>query len=254
MHNTYTSSTKSSMLDNSGFCTKRRSPSCTGQTTRSTADHKIVESFNCFRHHEAKRQAHLSGNYELFRPTQKECLCDSSTRGSRCRRSFWTEINRLEPRAPEKQDGDQVVVSGKLIIREFQLLLCLFAKLLDNIYVSTRGCYFHIRTSEDWPRESFFLGTLEFVYFAGFVAKRIFFVVIWWLATKSCTRERFNRIVGTTRDIFHGKVSKLCHKLSSYHAAGVKVYMESFFEFHSSSDNSWSVHVIILCCLYQAVK
>ena len=74
--NTYTSSTKSAMFDNSGFCTKRRSPSCTCQTTRSTADDKIIECFNCFRHHEAKRQAHLSRNYELF-PTP-ECVTPRS--------------------------------------------------------------------------------------------------------------------------------------------------------------------------------
>ena len=103
--NTYTSSTKSTMFDNSGFCTKRRSPPCTCQTTRSTADDKIIECFNCFRHHEAKRQAHLSRNYELF-PTP-ECLRDSQV--SRCSRSFWTDVNRLEPKVPEKQDGDPFV-------------------------------------------------------------------------------------------------------------------------------------------------
>ena len=92
LHNTYTSSTKSSMFDNGGCCTKRRSPSCTRQTTRSTADHKIIEGFNCFRHHEAKRQAHLS---RAFRPTPV-CATPRAP-DSRFSRSIWTEINRLEP-------------------------------------------------------------------------------------------------------------------------------------------------------------
>ena len=89
---------------------------------------------------------------------------------------------------------------------------------------------FFMRTRKDRSRESFFRGTLEFVYFGGFVAKRIFFVVTWWLATNSCTRERFNRIVRTTKDRsrFHGIVSKICKKLRIYQAAGVKVFMESF--------------------------
>lgn len=100
------------MFDNTGFCSKRRSPSCTGQTARSTADYKKIESLNCLRHHEPKRQAHLSGKYDFLSDPLTENVCVTLNYGSRCSRSFWTDINRLETSVPEKQDGDQVV-SGK---------------------------------------------------------------------------------------------------------------------------------------------
>ena len=141
------------------------------------------------------------------------------SQGFRCPRSFWTDINRLEPRVQEKQDGDQVVVSGELIIREFQLFFSLFSKLLDNIFVSIKDFYLYILFAQVKGGREGSLTVVLWSLFTWFTSRDLlpsvfFFVVIWRLGTNSCTRERFNRIVGTTRDAFHGKVSKLCHKLS----------------------------------------
>ena len=47
-------------------------------------------------------------------------------------------------------------MSEKLIIWGFQLFFCLFAELLDNIYVSIRDSYFYIRIGEDWPARKLF--------------------------------------------------------------------------------------------------
>lgn len=92
-----------------------------------------------------------------------------------------------------------------------------------------------------------FRGTLEFVYFEGFVAKRVVCVVIWWLTTDSCTRGRLNRIDGTTSDRFHGEVSKLCKKLRFYHVVGVKGSLHGvYWEFVlATTADMWAYAVYI---------
>ena len=164
------------MFDHSGFGTKRRSPSCTCQTTRSTADHKIIVSFNCFRHHEAKRQTHLSGNYESLKPNT-ECLRDSGS--SRCHRSFWTEINRLETREFLKNKMATKLLTMRTTLFENSNCFCAFLWSCLIIFTSQLEIpiflFVQVRTGRE---KAFFRGTWEFVYFAGFVAKRNFFVVI----------------------------------------------------------------------------
>ena len=153
------------MFDNTGFCSKRRSPSCTSQTTRSTADYKIIESLNCLRHHEPKRQAHLSGNDDFLSTRSPRMFAWLSTTGlgalgrSKPMSTDWTLVWRKKSRWRPSCEW------WTFITREFQLFFCLFAKLLDNIYVSLLEILIFIFVQVKTSR------------------KKGFFVVLWSLFT-----------------------------------------------------------------------
>ena len=231
------------MFDHSGFCTKRRSSSCTCQTTRSTANHKVIESFNYFRHHKAKRQAHLSGNYAISDRLKKNVCVTLRIPGA----PVIPDNNSLEPsRVPEKQDGDQVIVSGELVIQEFQMFfyLCWAASqylrlMRDSYFLWSHKCRLALRKPFPWYlRVCLLLRICCQAYASSLSFGDLLLIPVQEKGLIELSKLPEAYFMEKYRSFARccGLITPPVWKFS---------WIDFFWEFHGSTDISWSLHVDI---------